>query len=236
MSFHAVAAEIHLDTDKLKNGDCHFYLNGMIEKGDNLKLLKAVIELPSEMTCHYILHLNSKGGDVYEALSMHRRISGPFNFITVVQDNSECSSSCVFLLAAGNSRFPWGKIGIHRPYTLNVTNQIESKKVFDELEYKVSELFKEQGISIELWHRMIAVPPESVYWLSDSEKLAYGVKGENPSYADSRDSILAQKYQISKMEYLRRKSLIDTECRYGKVKIENIGNCIDQVYKHGTYN
>lgn len=66
---------------------------------------------------HYqqkLLLLDSIGGSVPEALRMGRLLRET-GFVALVASNAVCQGSCVYLLAAGQSRTIRGAVGLHRP-------------------------------------------------------------------------------------------------------------------------
>lgn len=66
--------------------------------------------------------ISSPGGSVSEAMRIGRYIRQN-KMRVVVPDSGKCFSSCVYILAAGVIKWPWGDIGIHRPYFDTKPNQ-----------------------------------------------------------------------------------------------------------------
>jgi len=102
-------------------------LKGEIKEGDAERLAKAMADHATTG-----LHLNSRGGDVNEAIRIATLVREARSEVQV-SNRGICASSCFLIWTAGNPRYaafanqdgsfrvqnkiePFGQIGIHRPY------------------------------------------------------------------------------------------------------------------------
>lgn len=150
---------------------------GIIEPGDHLRLLDLIRREP---TSYYmstgVFRLNSKGGDVHEALKIAAivRRSYPRVFI-----DKECASACLFIFLSGAVRFGGDhRLGIHRPtyhqsyfQALSAT-QVQAK--YAELDREARQYLEEVRFPQYLIERMFSTSSRDVYWLTDSDTSAIG--------------------------------------------------------------
>ena len=120
--------------------------------------------------------LDSRGGSIWVAMSMGRIIRKN-SFMTRVEVGASCVSACVYLLAAGESRYVGGRVGIHRPYIPNdgVTSARAKKAQYDGINAQTSQYLEEMGVATSLHDRMMQTSPDRVTWLSEQEMSTYGL-------------------------------------------------------------
>jgi hypothetical protein len=222
VSSTAVAASISYET-RINNPTCSanfLTISGEVVPGDALRLKKLLNEINtnySDEDCKnglLVISLSSNGGDVLESLKIGRVIRS-FNLHTIVPNGSDCNSSCVFLLAGGVKRTPVGRVGIHRPYFLNLDNnltasQIQTKR--NELNKKIREYLDEVDVSHSLLEKMLSVPPESLKFLSIDELEEHRLAITDAAFDEKSIADQAAFYNLTSYEYRTRSRLVKSEC------------------------
>ena len=120
---------------------CTVQILGPIEKGDDEKFFRLVVNLYMERDCHaYDVDLISEGGDLrtamnlgYQLRALHastaapaRSWPGPLAACKIRKPGAEekakldarckCASACFFIWAGGSKRYGGESVQIHRPY------------------------------------------------------------------------------------------------------------------------
>ncbi len=226
------AADIALKQCEAKS--CTFVLEGEIQKGDDSKFTDVRINsiVDGKLLNGTFLELNSDGGDLMEAIQLAKTIQA-LDVITTVRPENRCNSACVIILAAGASRIPAGKIGIHRPYNSGNLSQEEAKTMFENAKKEVLPIFETSGVSSRLWDLIVSTPPESLKFLTTAEKMELGLQGDSPAYGEYMDGVLAKHYGISKAELLIRKNKINQYCD-DIDDSDGFRKCVESVYRTGT--
>lgn len=103
-------------------------LDGPIQKGDYAEFLETYEWVLKRSDTVAMIHLNSDGGLVEEALSIGQHVREK-RIRTFVGEDRECYSSCALIFLSGLKRENNGKVGVHRSYFDRGTNLS-----FDELE------------------------------------------------------------------------------------------------------
>ena len=169
----------------------------------------------------YILQLDSDGGDVDAALAIGRFIRNiklpvkNVHFEVMVTGRERCYSSCVFILAAGADRTVWGKVGIHRPYFV----QLDSKYSAEEIRRirlaqnkSIKEYLSEMDVAESLLDAMLAIPAEQLKVLTLNELTQYRLVGPDANYEEKRTSENAREWFLSSAEYRKRNAVVTAEC------------------------
>jgi len=120
--------------------------------------------------------IDSRGGSIWVAMSIGRIIR-KYGFATRVEVGASCVSACVYLLAAGQSRYVGGRVGIHRPYLPNdgVTSARAKKAQYEGIHAQTRQYLEEMGLPASLQDRMMQTPPDRVTWLSAQDLSTYGL-------------------------------------------------------------
>ena len=187
-------------------------ISGVITKSD-LKELAQAVKVMSKTKARPIFRLNSEGGDVEVAIAIGRQLRR-FQATAITFQQGRCYSACVFILAGAVNRVLSGNIGIHRPYS-NGTNQREyqaTQTSHRQLTKLAKDYLEEMNVSPSLYDAMVNIPPEKIRLLSESELVSYGILEVDPVQQELNDAFEARKYGLSKIEFLRRKSQVDTIC------------------------
>jgi TPR repeat protein len=172
---------------------------------------------PDEST--FMVTLDSPGGDVISAIELGR-LFRKARVTVAVGVNDKCLSSCIFLLAGSVHRILLGgAIGIHRPY-LNDT----APTTFESLQTNtthlndlVSEYLKEMNIPTVLFDDMMRVPSEQIKILNSSDLDLYGLRHDDPVFAELQRQAEARAIGLPMSEYLPRKAAYD--------------RCVDRLYE-----
>ena len=169
----------------VKNKNLH--ISGRIMQGD-LERLK------QQVAGNYGLkiNLNSKGGNLFEALSMGSFIREK-GMETHVANDVICASACVTIFAGGLIRTagPNAKLGIHMasgvfdetfvdgitdiileygveatPIITRIFEQLAAKAMIDQVYFMLS-----SGISLQVLERTASTPHDQIYWVSHQEAI-----------------------------------------------------------------
>jgi len=188
-----------------KQNDCTIRIDGQIVPKDLATLSKSLSlrEPKTPLT----VFLNSPGGDVATALEMSRALRMAEATVSV-PIGSQCSSSCVFLLAGGVVRIATGDVFVHRPYSNHIGNFDSSKIANDRntLIFEMRKLLDELNVSPLLIEEMDAAPPESTVRLSNEKLKLFRIVGADPVYAERMDAQCAAELKITRTEIINRRA------------------------------
>ena len=144
-----------------------FLMDGEITKGDTIKFLTEFASWENPPT---IFHINSKGGDLNEALKIGRIIR---DSQIPIWSGEECYSACVFIFSAGVERYAQGNIGLHRPYFdklyFSGLSSSEAKLKYEELKKESINYLKEMSVNQQIIDRMFATDSTNVDILNKEE-------------------------------------------------------------------
>jgi hypothetical protein len=204
----------------IPDGGYAIYLTGSIQQQDlqefksTLHKLSQTVKADKGSPLERILVLDSAGGDVATALRIGRIIR--INQMNVaVPDSAKCLSSCVFLLAAGVIKYPWGDVGIHRPYFEAKPAQGYDQALKEVLNASRN-YFREMNIPEQLADDMFSIPPVEMRLLGDTQLSRYRLNQDDMAYAEDSAIKNAQAYGLTRQEYERRQKLSEIyskECR-----------------------
>ncbi len=166
------------------------------------------------------LWLNSNGGDVEAAMRAGEFVRQKKIYTGVGPHDNTCASACVLLLVGGVKRTVFGKIGLHRPFLDKYSNsETESRTEYEKNNRLILKYLARMNITESLLKAMNSVSPGEIRWITimdDKELSELNITGEDPVYADERDSANAKKWGISKKEYYLRLQRIETVCGDGR--------------------
>lgn len=160
-----------------------------------------------------IVFIDSQGGDWQAALKFGRFLRKVEATVWVTEQG--CYSSCVMILAAGTHRTILGPVGIHRPYSTDVSAQTfqESQRRYRALQAETKKYLFEMNLPESLFDAMIQVPPESIHILTIQELGRFGLSQDDPAAQEIDDANEAREYGLTKEEYLRRKARREEICQ-----------------------
>lgn len=167
------------------------------------------------------INLDSQGGDLASSLMIGKMIRDFSGIATVgVNKESKCVSSCVFVLAGAPRRTVKGMVGIHRPYLRadTETTVVGQKAAYANMENVIKKYLDSMNVPTNLYDQMIRIPPENVRWLTQGELQSYGLSEDDPYYHEADTSRLAERFGLSKQEYLDVLAESDSVCRQAPPK------------------
>lgn len=224
------------------NGQVVIYFTGVIAPGD----AKSIADLHNLVSVDIknrgknteskepILNINSKGGNVTEAMKIGRWIRQVQGQVAVGFD-SECFSSCIYVLAGGMRRWALGEIGIHRPFLISSTTKDYGAVMRSVLEQS-RKYFFEMNIPEKLADDMFAVEPEYNKILSQQMLTQYRLDQIDIGLKEKQSIEEANRLGLSRQEYNARRArfLNDlNECALLR-PVEKIQTCAtNSLRKHG---
>jgi len=204
--------------------------------GDELETLQILEtlqrEIDSKRSPYILVFVESPGGDWAAALTLGRflRKIGA----TVLVTEQGCYSSCVLILAAGLRRQVMGPVGIHRPYSTDLSPQTfsEAQRRYRALEAATKAYLSEMNLPESLFDAIVRTPPESIRRLTVLELQRFGLSQDDPVAQEMDDAEEARELGLSKEEYLRRKARRENVCQLQdlganriKESVESYMNC-----------
>ncbi|MBV5329955.1 MAG: hypothetical protein JZU65_20410 [Chlorobium sp.] len=159
------------------------------------------------------IFLDTNGGDVGTAINIGKYLRS-INAWATVDDNANCLSSCVFILAGATTREIFGRVGIHRPYDpFTVDASYKSQRLkYKKYEKTVKGYLEEMNIQPKLYDDMIYISPQNIKYLSKYELSSYGLVAIDPYTEEANAAEEASRYGISRVEYAKRRAQIDSIC------------------------
>ena len=150
---------------------CTIVLSGEIDKFTDVDLSTSYKSLndgkPEKCNSDYSprLYFNSGGGDVDAAMKAGYFIRQK-NFKTWVDSKASCASACVLMFLGGVDRTVWGRVGLHRPYSLKYSDsESDSRASYEKINNQISQYLSRMNITTDLLNRMNSVSPGEIKWL-----------------------------------------------------------------------
>lgn len=190
---------------------CHFTVSGEI--GDTtVTYVRNQLNSAPKAAQSCIVSFDSLGGDVEAAIELGRFLRAR-NATTLVPANATCASACVLAFLGGAQRQALGRIGIHRPYSSDLSSSVgQSEHSYTHVNDLVKSYFLDINVPAELLTAMNGIPPDEVMWLSASEAARFHITGDDPAWADYQDSRTAKALGISKEALYERRNLAKRLC------------------------
>lgn len=185
-------------------------LSGTISLQD-VRMIQKILDLKNN-TQHFVLTVESSGGDWYSAILLGRVLRE--NDAAVWVGKQGCHSACVLVLAGAPRRTFFGPVGIHRPYSPDTSPRTyaEAQKRYRELEAATRAYLSDMNLPPSLFDAMVRVPSEEVRILTAEELSTFGLDKLDPVTQELNDATEARKYGLSKQEYLARKAQREKVC------------------------
>ena len=132
-----------------------------------------------------VLDIDSSGGMVEEALRAGDVIAES-RWTIWVRDGAVCHSSCVFVLAGGDTRLIGGRVGIHRIIRMSssASTRAELNRELRAVYGRVRDYLERNGAAVAVADLMMAVPNRSLRLLTGDELRLFGLDGVNPAQDD----------------------------------------------------
>lgn len=127
-----------------------------------------------------ILDIKSSGGHVEEAIRAGDSMAEQ-RWAVWVRDDSYCHSSCVLILAGGDTRSIAGEVGIHRLFRdqSKATSRAELSAELRDVSGQVRDYLMRNGADVRIADLMMTVANRRLRLLSESELREYGLSGSN---------------------------------------------------------
>jgi len=201
-----------------QSGDgCIIDLQGEIDRETPRLLTSVLSQHAINKRCD--LRLHSTGGDLAAAIETGEIIR-KFQLWTFIPEWGVCASACTFLFLGGVRRTALGKIGFHRPYSTRiVASEKEARTSYETANKMIRNYLNKMNIPDRLLSIMNSVPPGEIKWFApldqkDLETLKeLLVYGEDPIWAEERDSRAAQGWGVSRQEYYLRQQRVSKICQ-----------------------
>lgn len=209
-SWDAPAASVHVVG---QSHGCLIDLDGRIDRKTPRLLADAMKHAASE---ECLIRVNSPGGDVDAAMETGRAIRR-YKAGTLVPEQSTCASSCLLLFVGGVQRQATGGFALHRAYSTQLANSAdEAQNSYRDINARLRQYLDEMNIPERLLNVMNAVPPGQIRLLHGARDEGMlrelHIVGEDPAWADQRDSAEARRLGISRTEYYTRQHRAATLC------------------------
>lgn len=99
--------------------------------------------------------------------------------------------------------------------------------------------FREMNVAEGLADAMLRIPPKDVHYLTEQEAKAYGLTRVDPVFEETNDLQQAQKYGVDRRELMRRRALVEKNCRFPELgsaddpHLSRYSACIEATMKTG---
>lgn len=206
------AADIFIDTgdDPSIIFNHRIIISGQIVKGDYERLINVVNifgGIPDN------IFLNSKGGDVIEAMKIGRFARKALLVTGVIgNENFNCYSACmlIYLACAGKKPNLNGSYGIHRPRFdksyFSGLSAAEAESKYKDMEMSVRKYLEEMNVPHSFIDRIFSIPSDRLEVL-DVEQL-FAISGNAPAY---HEWIRAKCDFLSVEERIDYKNILDAK-------------------------
>lgn len=152
-------------TIKVSQDGRQITLDGNITSGVGNDLRKTLAAAPNAQN----LLLNSHGGRILEALAMADQIKAR-RLNTRVVENCESACTLLFLAGAERSASPLAQIGFHQPNFPGLSSQDR-----EDIIQSNSQDYREAGMSEDFIQRIMATPPDKMWYPTTEEMTEAGV-------------------------------------------------------------
>ena len=191
-------------------------------------LIERVIEVADDLGIDKrVLDIDSAGGQVEDSMEAGDLIAES-GWTIWVREGSDCHSSCVFILSAGDTRLIAGRVGIHRIIRMSSTASTrrelnaELRAVHD----RVRAYLERNGAAVAIADMMMVVPNRSLRMLTVDELQRYGLDGVNPAQDDLDRLRLMRKCGE---DFVRRRDsfvrAFDSRCKAAGTDLETLSDC-----------
>jgi hypothetical protein len=173
--------------------------------------------LTDALRTSHVVHVNSPGGDVEAALRIGEKVRQIQAGVVVAAD-AACRSACVFILAAGVTRYVDGVVEVHRPFFQALPARLSQAAVADAMrrgDERLRSYLSGMNVPDGLLDRMRAVPPNRIERLSRRELSQYLLAENDPVYDERITARAASLHGVTSMEYRRRAALGERLCFSG---------------------
>jgi len=191
-------------------------------------IIERVIEVADELGIDKrVLDIDSAGGQVEDSMEAGDLIAES-GWTIWVREGSDCHSSCVFILSAGDTRLIAGRVGIHRIIRMSstATTRRELNAELRAVHDRVRAYLERNGAAVAIADMMMVVPNRSLRLLAVDELQRYGLDGVNSAQDDLDRLRLMRKCGE---DFVRRRDAFvrafDTRCKAAGTDLETLSEC-----------
>lgn len=214
-------------------GDSTILVTGEIKPGDAAAFDRHLRQVVNSRKRLEFVDLNSPGGSIDEAILLGRLVRESRAFV-IVGPGSKCFSSCVLILAGGAHRaVKGGTVGIHRPFFRDSPKESVASEL-SRVEARAKRYVNEMGVPEALVEAMFSISPSEVQILSEADLSRYRLNKTDPTVEEEQDLVAMKRYRLDRLEFNRRKSLLDSLCAYAQGNVDEMGKCVEDVMQTGT--
>jgi hypothetical protein len=149
--------------------------------------------------------LASNGGDIDAGMELGRMLR-KLGVYTVIGEDDQCLSACVFAFMGGERRSVSGRLGIHRPYFAITQATADRAARFRHLKATLKDFVEELDFPASLYEAVMLVPPESMQIVAPADLRRFYLEGISPLSEDMVDAASAKRLGMSMFDYLQRKA------------------------------
>ena len=147
----------------------------------------------------------SAGGD-FDASMQLGRLLRELGLSTVVAKDAQCMSACVFAFMGGERRAVEGRLGVHRPWFPVAKDFPDRQSKYRSVQKTLRAYIDEMDFPDSLYETVMAVPPESMHFLTPAELKRFYLVGISPSSEDLADAATARRLGLGLYDYLKLKA------------------------------
>lgn len=201
-------------------------LDGPITLGDAQRVKEAFSKVKPTTT--HLLMIDSPGGNVHEAMAIGDYLET--NEIgVVIPKMMSCKSSCVLILAGGDSKNVQGKVGIHRPFITDLElPEGSASTTLNTVQNEIRAYLEKKGIAPSLVDDMFSVEPHKMQILSSRDVSRYRLDQTNYLKQEQTDIKIAKSLGLTRLEYVAKQAQINAECSQ-LTNQEKQMNCINTI-------
>jgi hypothetical protein len=158
-----------------------------------------------------VVDLNSPGGNVGTAIQLGRVVR-QVGALTMVGDGEGCYSACSLIYLAGVARSlgRGAKLGLHRPYAI----EVGSTEDYQQMLGLIRDYLTSLNVSPRVYDIMVSTPPASirVFMAGEAENQELGIEGTDPVWEERMADVNAARFHITKQEFYERDPLAQEAC------------------------
>lgn len=156
-----------------EEGRGFYVLDGDIERGDAEKLIDLIQSDLYRLANSDGLLVNSRGGDVAEAIKISEVIERYWLPVEVASDG-ECSSACFFLYVAAPKRSGYGTVRVHAPYYdltgVDATQYAEYANASRQVHEATRSFLLARSVPSDVIEKMLRLVSTSAYTLTTEDR------------------------------------------------------------------
>lgn len=208
-----------------------FGIEGAIAQGDASALEEKYALVRANSSDFLRLVVDSPGGDLFEAFKIGQWVRAK-NIDIIVPLGRQCSSACVFILAAGMDKTVEGRVGIHRPYFSESGGSVNGTYLKQILSNS-KQYLESMNIPGILAEDLFSIEPENVKYLTKEELGAYRLNKTDFVKKEDSDLRIASTLGISRAQLFSRYRKAKEKCEILKYDEERYFTCYSDVLKNG---